>query len=109
MDNHNTWLDLFESFERHQTELEARDSLMVLSRDIQPKWEIQAFVFKELGEVIVSLESAEGFLVHGFGFWCRGMDRTSTRPAFPSWVLYGFQPERGTAQASGSPTVINLA
>ena len=25
------------------------------------------------------------------------------------WVFYGFQPERGTAQASGSPTVINLA
>ena len=23
------------------------------------------------------------------------MDRTSTRPAFPSWVFYGFQPERG--------------
>jgi hypothetical protein len=41
MDHHNYMLDLFESFERHQTELEARDSLMVLNRDIQPKWEIQ--------------------------------------------------------------------
>ena len=40
----NSWLDLFESFERHQTELEARESLMVLNRDIQPKWEIQAFL-----------------------------------------------------------------
>jgi hypothetical protein len=48
MDNHNYWLDLFESFERHQTELEARDSLMVLNRDIQPKWEIQAFLNNEL-------------------------------------------------------------
>ena len=37
MDHHNYMLDLFESFERHQTELEARDSLMVLNRDIQPK------------------------------------------------------------------------
>ena len=64
----------------------------------------------EIGlEFIVALKSAEGFLVHGFELWCRGMDRTSTRPAFPSWVLYGFQPERGTAQASGSPTMINLA
>lgn len=48
MDFHNSWLDLFESFERHQTELEARDSLMVLNRDIQPKWEIQAFLNDQL-------------------------------------------------------------
>ena len=48
MDNHNTWLDLFDSFERLQTELEARESLMVLNRDIQPKWEIQAFLNNEL-------------------------------------------------------------
>ena len=48
MDNHNTWLNLFESFERHQTELEARESLMVLSRNIQPKWEIQAFLNDQL-------------------------------------------------------------
>ena len=48
MDFHNSWLDLFESFERHQTELEARESLMVLNRDIQPKWEIQAFLDGDL-------------------------------------------------------------
>ena len=48
MDNHNTWLDLFDSFERLQTELEARESLMVLSRDIQPKWEVQAFLGQDL-------------------------------------------------------------
>ena len=48
MDFYNSWLDLFESFERHQTELEARESLMVLNRDIQPKWEIQAFLDNEL-------------------------------------------------------------
>jgi len=48
MDHHNSWLDLFDSFERHQTELEARESLMVLSRDIQPKWEVQAFLNNEL-------------------------------------------------------------
>lgn len=48
MDNHNTWLDLFDSFERLQTEFEARESLMVLNRDIQPKWEIQAFLNNEL-------------------------------------------------------------
>ena len=48
MDNHNTWLNLFESFERHQTELEARESLMVLNRDIQPKWEFQAFLDGDL-------------------------------------------------------------
>ena len=48
MDHHNYMLDLFESFERHQTELEARDSLMVLNRDIQPKWEIQAFLNNQL-------------------------------------------------------------
>ena len=41
-------LDLFESFERHQTELKARESLMVLNRDIQPKWEVQAFLGAEL-------------------------------------------------------------
>ena len=45
MDNHNYWLDLFE---RLQTELEARESLMVLSRDIQPKWEVQAFLGQDL-------------------------------------------------------------
>ena len=48
MDFHNTWLNLFESFERHQDELKARDSLMILNRDIQPKWEIQAFLDGEL-------------------------------------------------------------
>ena len=48
MDNHNTWLNLFESFERLQTELEARESLMVLNRDIQPKWEVQAFLGTDL-------------------------------------------------------------
>jgi len=48
MDNHNHWLDLFDSFERLQTELEARESLMVLSRDIQPKWEVQAFLGQDL-------------------------------------------------------------
>ena len=48
MDKHNYMLDLFESFERHQTELEARDSLMGLNRDIQPKWEVQAFLGKDL-------------------------------------------------------------
>ena len=48
MDNHNYWLDLFDSFERLQTELEARESLMVLSRDIQPKWEVQAFLGQDL-------------------------------------------------------------
>jgi hypothetical protein len=48
MDNHNTWLDLFDSFERLQTELEARESLMVLNRDIQPKWEVQAFLGTDL-------------------------------------------------------------
>jgi hypothetical protein len=48
MGYHESWLDLFESFERHQTELEACESLMVLSRDIQPKWEIQAFLNNEL-------------------------------------------------------------
>ena len=35
------------------------------------------------------------------------MDRAVIRALlFPlcTWVLYGFQPERGTAQASGSPT-----
>ena len=54
-----------------------------------------SLIVEELAEFILALKSAEGFLVHGFEFWCRGMDRTSTRPAFPSWVLYGFQPERG--------------
>ena len=44
MGYHEYWLDLFDSFERLQTELEARESLMVLSRDIQPKWEVQAFL-----------------------------------------------------------------
>jgi hypothetical protein len=48
MDNHNHWLDLFDSFERLQTELEARESLMVLNRDIQPKWEVQAFLGQDL-------------------------------------------------------------
>lgn len=48
MDNHNYWLDLFDSFERLQTELEARESLMVLNRDIQPKWEFQAFLDGDL-------------------------------------------------------------
>ena len=48
MDHHNYMLDLFDSFERHQTELKARDSLMVLNRDIQPKWEVQAFLGKDL-------------------------------------------------------------
>tara|TARA_R100000278_G_scaffold3150_1_gene5808 strand:- start:196 stop:438 length:243 start_codon:yes stop_codon:yes gene_type:complete len=48
MDNHNYWLDLFDSFERLQTELEARESLMVLDRNIQPKWEVQAFLGKSL-------------------------------------------------------------
>ena len=48
MGYHEYWLDLFDSFERLQTELEARESLMVLSRDIQPKWEIQAFLDNEL-------------------------------------------------------------
>tara|TARA_R100001163_G_scaffold60915_1_gene50537 strand:- start:420 stop:668 length:249 start_codon:yes stop_codon:yes gene_type:complete len=48
MDHHNYMLNLFESFERHQTELEARDSLMVLNCDIQPKWEFQAFLDDEL-------------------------------------------------------------
>ena len=44
MGYHEYWLDLFDSFERLQTELEARVSLMVLSRDIQPKSEVQAFL-----------------------------------------------------------------
>ena len=48
MDNHNYWLDLFDSFERLQTELEARESLMVLDRNIQPKWEVQAFLGQSL-------------------------------------------------------------
>ena len=48
MGYHEYWLDLFDSFERLQTELEARESLMVLNRDIQPKWEIQAFLDNEL-------------------------------------------------------------
>jgi hypothetical protein len=48
MDFHNCWLDLFDSFERVQTELEARESLMVLNRDIQPKWEFQAFLDGDL-------------------------------------------------------------
>lgn len=48
MGYHENWLDLFESFERHQTELEARESLMVLSRDIEPKWEVQAYKNNEL-------------------------------------------------------------
>jgi hypothetical protein len=48
MGYHENWLDLFDYFERHQTELEARESLMVLSRDIQPKWEVQAFLNNEL-------------------------------------------------------------
>ena len=48
MGYHEYWLDLFDSFERLQTELEARESLMVLNRDIQPKWEIQAFLNNEL-------------------------------------------------------------
>jgi hypothetical protein len=48
MDFHNYWLDLFDSFERVQTELEARESLMVLNRDIQPKWEFQAFLDGDL-------------------------------------------------------------
>mgnify|MGYP003117667158 FL=1 len=48
MGYHEYWLDLFDSFERLQTELEARESLMVLSRDIQPKWEVQAFLGTDL-------------------------------------------------------------
>ena len=48
MGYHENWLDLFEYFESHQTELEARESLMVLSRDIEPKWEVQAFLNNEL-------------------------------------------------------------
>ena len=48
MGYHEYWLDLFDSFERLQTELEARESLMVLSRDIQPKWEVQAFLGSDL-------------------------------------------------------------
>ena len=48
MGYHEYWLDLFDSFERLQTELEARESLMVLSRDIQPKWEVQAFLGADL-------------------------------------------------------------
>ena len=73
-----------------------------------------SLIVEELAEFIVALKFSKvvvlsAYEFHGFGFWCRGMDRTSTRPAFPSWVFYGFQPERGTAQASGSPTVINLA
>ena len=48
MGYHEYWLDLFDSFERLQTELEARESLMVLSRDIQPKWEFQAFLDGDL-------------------------------------------------------------
>lgn len=48
MDFHNMWLNLFESFERHQDELQARESLMTLNRDIQPRWEIQAFLDEEL-------------------------------------------------------------
>jgi len=48
MGYHEYWLDLFDSFERLQTELEARESLMVLSRDIQPKWEVQAFLGQDL-------------------------------------------------------------
>lgn len=48
MGYHEYWLDLFDSFERLQTELEARESLMVLNRDIQPKWEVQAFLGTDL-------------------------------------------------------------
>ena len=48
MGYHEHWLDLFDSFERLQTEFEARESLMVLSRDIQPKWEVQAFLGTDL-------------------------------------------------------------
>ncbi len=48
MDFHNYMLDLFESFERHQDELKARESLMFLSRDVQPKWEFQAFLDGDL-------------------------------------------------------------
>ena len=48
MGYHEYWLDLFDSFERLQTEFEARESLMVLSRDIQPKWEVQAFLGSDL-------------------------------------------------------------
>ena len=48
MDFHNSWLDLFESFERHQTELKARESLMVLNLGISPKWEFEAFLDGEL-------------------------------------------------------------
>ena len=59
MDHHNYMLDLFESFERHQTELEARDSLMVLNRDIQPKWEIQAFLDGELQWADPAYDDAE--------------------------------------------------
>ena len=48
MGYHESWLDLFDYFERHQTELKARESLMVLSRDTQPKWEVQAFLGSDL-------------------------------------------------------------
>lgn len=48
MDNHNMWLNLFESFERHQDELEARNSLMSIDRDLRPKWELQAYLDQEL-------------------------------------------------------------
>ncbi len=48
MGYHEHWLALFEYFERFQTELEARESLMILKRDIQPKYEFQAFLDGEL-------------------------------------------------------------
>jgi hypothetical protein len=43
MDNHHTMLNLFESFERHQDELQSRESLLALDAVQSPTFYIEAF------------------------------------------------------------------
>ena len=62
-----------------------------------------SLIVEELAEFIVALKFSEvvvlsAYEFHGFEFWCRGMDRTSTRPAFPlptqvnaALALYAFR------------------
>ena len=43
LDYHHTWLNLFESFERHQDELQSRNSLLALDAVPSPTFYIEAF------------------------------------------------------------------
>lgn len=43
LDNHHAMLNLFESFERHQDELESRNSLLALDAVPSPTFYIEAF------------------------------------------------------------------